>query len=238
MSGHSKWAKIHRQKGAADAKRGNLFTKLSKNISVAARNGGDPDMNFSLKLAVDRAKSSNMPKDKIENAIKRGTGEMGGAVIEEVVYEAYGPNGIPLIIEGVTDNKNRTTPEVKAILGKNGGSLGAQNSVQWMFERQGVIYIANDKITDKDELTLELIDCGAADVVDEEGGLAVYTSFSDFEKVKKELEIKNIQPEEAQIEWVAKDKVTAEEEIQNRIDRIVDLLEEHDDVNSVFTNLE
>lgn len=238
MSGHSKWDKIHRQKGAADAARGNLFTKLSRNISVAARGGGDPDMNFSLKLAIDKAKGSNMPKDKIENAIKRGTGELGGDIIEPVMYEAFAPGGMPLLIEGVTDNKNRTTPEVKAILTKNGGSLGAQNSVKWMFEHKGVIRVDLDKVEDKDELMLEIIDMGAEDVKEEADGLTVETSFAGFEKVKKALENKNIKLGYAEMEWVAKDKQTVEESVAERIDKIIDLLEAHDDVNGVFTNIE
>ncbi|MBT5503422.1 YebC/PmpR family DNA-binding transcriptional regulator [Candidatus Falkowbacteria bacterium] len=238
MSGHSKWDKIHRQKGATDAARGNLFTKLSRNISVAARGGGDPDMNFSLKIAIDKAKASNMPKDKIENAIKRGTGELGGAVIEEVLYEAYGPGGMPLLIEGVTDNKNRTTPEVKAILTKNGGSLGAQNSVKWMFEHKGVIRVDLAKLEDKDELMMEVIDLGADDVEEEEGGLTIETSFSNFEKVRKELENKSIKLDYAEMEWVAKDKQEVNEQSAEKIERIMDLLEAHDDVNGVYTNIE
>lgn len=237
MSGHSKWAKIHRQKGAADAKRSNLFTKLSKNISVAARSGGDPDMNFNLRLAIDKAKDASMPKENIEKAIKRGTGELEGGTLEEVMYEAYGPGGLPLLIEGITDNKNRTTPEVKAILTKNGGSLGAQNSVQWMFAHKGVIRINLEKIQNKDDLTLELIDAGAEDVQDEEGGLTVYCQFQDFEKIKKFLDQKSIEPEYAEIEWVAKDEQEASEDVQEKIDRIIDLLEEHDDVNAVYSNI-
>ena len=237
MSGHSKWAKIHRQKGAADAARGNLFTKLSKAVSLAARNGGDPEMNFSLRLAIDKAKASNMPKDNIEKAIKRGTGELGGAVIEEMIYEAYGPKGVPLLIESVTDNKNRTTPEVKALLGKNGGSLGAQNSVKWMFEHKGVIRIGLAKVEDKDTLMLEIIDWGADDVLEEDDGFTVETSFKNFEKVKKEIEEKNITVDYAEVEWVAKDKVDVDDDVAEKIEKLVERLEEHDDVSSVFTNI-
>ncbi|NQT49437.1 YebC/PmpR family DNA-binding transcriptional regulator [Candidatus Kuenenbacteria bacterium] len=237
MSGHSKWDKIHRQKGVTDAKRGNLFTKLSRNITLAARKGGDPEMNFSLKLAVDKAKASNMPKDGIEKAIKRGTGELGGEVIEELMYEAFGPSGVALLIEGATDNKNRTTPEVKAILARNGGTLGAQNSVKWMFEHKGVIRINLAGIEDKDSLMLDIIDFGADDVHEEEGGFTVTTTFSGFEKVRKNLENKNTKIEYAEMEWVAKDKQEIDESIAEKIDRIVEWLEEHDDVNSVYTNI-
>jgi YebC/PmpR family DNA-binding regulatory protein len=237
MSGHSKWASIKHKKGAADAKRANLFTKLSKNITVAARNGGDPDMNFSLRMAVDKARSLSMPKDNIERSIKKGTGELGGEILEEVIYEGYGPGGVALLIEGITDNKNRTTPEVRAILTKAQGSLGAQNSVKWMFEHKGVIGIELSSVNDKDELSLELIDVGAEDVVEEDNGLTIYSEFTDFEKVKKELEKKNIKIEYAEVEWVAKDATDIEDGLRERVDKIIDSLEEHDDVNAVFTNL-
>lgn len=237
MSGHSKWATTKHKKAAADAKRSNLFTKLSKNITIAARNGGDPEMNFSLRMAVDKAKAASMPKDNIEKAIKRGTGELEGGSLEEVTYEGYGPSGVALLIEGITDNKNRTTPEVKAILSKSGGSLGAQNSVQWMFEHKGVLGVELTQVQDKDELTLELIDEGADDVAEEDGSLTVYCSFASFEKIKKVLESKKIELSYAEVEWIAKDPVEAESDVQEKIDKIVDALEDHDDVNAVFTNL-
>lgn len=238
MSGHSKWAKIHRQKGTADAKRSNVFTKHSKNIALAAKNGGDPDMNFALRLAIDKAKAVNMPKDKIENAIKRGTGEVAGASYEEVMYEAYGPSGVPFLIEGVTDNKNRTTPEVKAILTKNGGSLGAQNSVAWMFEHKGVFRIDLKELpTGKDEFMLEVLNWGAEDVVEEDDGLTVYTVFTDFEKMKQKMETEKIQTEYAELDWVAKDKQEVANEVNEKINRLVDMLEDHDDVGSVYTNI-
>jgi YebC/PmpR family DNA-binding regulatory protein len=237
MSGHSKWATTKHRKAAVDAKRSNLFTKISKLISIAARNGSDPEMNFSLRLAMDKARQANMPKDNIEKAVKRGAGELGGAALEEVMYEGYGPSGIPLLIEGVTDNKNRTTPEVKAILTKNGGSLGAQNSVKWMFGHKGVIRIELAADQDTDELMLEIIDLGADDVLEEEGGLTVYAGFKNFEKVKKDLETKQLKIDCAEMEWVAKDRQNMDESVQDKVARIIDLLEEHDDVNSVYTNL-
>jgi YebC/PmpR family DNA-binding regulatory protein len=247
MSGHSKWDKIHRQKGVADAKRGSIFTKHSKNVTIAAKNGGDPTMNFSLRLAIDNAKRDNMPKDNIDKAIKKGTGELEGVNYEDVMYEGYAPGGIPILIEGVTDNKNRTTPEVKSILSKNGGSLGAQNSVAWMFEHKGVIHIDNEKIgdpssldelrrTSKDELMMELLDSGAEDVV-EEDGLTVYTSFESFESVRKYLEEKNIETSYCELDWVAKDKVEVDDKKGEKIAKLVESLEEHDDVNSVYTNV-
>jgi YebC/PmpR family DNA-binding regulatory protein len=236
MSGHSKWSKIQRQKGVTDSRRGSLFTKHSKNITIAAKNGGDPTMNFSLRLAIDRAKQDNMPKDNIDKAIKKGTGELGSVNYEDVMYEGYAPGGVPIIIVGITDNKNRTTPEVKAILSKNGGSLGAQNSVAWMFEHKGVIYIEDAKVKEKDELMLELLDTGADDVA-EEDGLTIYTTFENFENVKKFLDTKNIDTDYSEIEWVAKDKMEVDDSRGEKIQKIIDLLEEHDDVNAVYSNL-
>ena len=235
MSGHSKWDKIHRQKGVADAKRGSLFTKHSKNITIAAKNGGDPTMNFSLRLAVEKAKLDNMPKDNIEKAIKKGTGEIEGVNYEDVMYEGYAPGGVPILIVGITDNKNRTTPEVKAILSKNGGSLGAQNSVAWMFEHKGVIHIAN--ADEQDELMLELLDAGAEDVL-EEDGLTVYTTFENFEKVIKFLETKKIETDYSEIDWVAKDKQDVDESRADSVQKIIDALEDHDDINNVYSNVE
>jgi len=237
MSGHSKWETTRRRKGAVDAKKASAFTKLSHNISIAARKGGDPEMNFSLFTAIEKAKGANMPKDNIEKAIKRGTGELEGAIIEEVLYEGFGPGGVALLIEGITDKKNRTTPEVKMILSKHGGSLGAQNSVQWMFERKGVIHLQPEQVLNKDEMTLALLDFGADDVAEEDGGLTVYCSFANFEKVKKQLEQKGIKPEYAEIEWVAKDKQAVSDEVREKVDNLIELLEEHDDVNSVYANI-
>ena len=220
-----------------DLLRSNLFTKLSRNITIAARNGGDPEMNFSLRMAIDKAKASSMPKDNIEKAIKRGTGELEGGALEEVMYEGYGQGGVALLIEGVTDNKNRTTPDIKALLSKNGGSLGAQNSVQWMFEHKGVIGIQPEQIKDKEDLMLELIDFGAEDVVEDDDGLTVYVSFANFEKVKKAIEQKEINLAYAEVEWVAKDAVDVDTSIQEKIEKIVEVLEDYDDVNAVYTNL-
>ncbi len=237
MSGHSKWATTHKQKEATDAKRGNLFTKLSKNISLASKKGGDPETNFSLRLAIEKAKEANMPKDNIEKAIKRGTGEISGLVLENVFYEGYAPNGVALLIDGVTDKKARTTPEVKAILTKFGGSLGTQNSVQWMFEHRGVFRIENDNLKDKDSLTLELLDNGAEDIIEEDDGLTVFSSFESFEKLKKFLESKNINSVFSELEWIAKDKIKISEEARQSVDKLIENLQGHDDINNVFTNI-
>jgi len=238
MSGHSKWATTKNKKEAADKKRSSIFTKLARNISVAARKGGDPDMNFSLRLAIDRAKDANVPKDNIERAIKKGTGEDGGAVLEEVLYEAYGPHGVPIIIEAVTDNKNRSTSDIKAILNKYGGTLASQNAVQWMFEKKGLLRISLDKVPDIDSFTLELIDLGADDVREEDAGLTVFVGFTNFEKLKKALEAKNIVTDYAEVEWVPKEKNNSlDVEAQGKIENLVEILEDYDDVNNVYTNV-
>lgn len=194
-------------------------------------------MNFSLYTAIEKAKEANMPKDNIEKAIKRGTGELEGALIEEVLYEGFGPGGAALLIEGVTDKKNRTTPEIKMLLTKHGGSLGAQNSVQWMFERKGVIHLQPEQVANKDEMTLELIDQGADDVIEEGGGMTIYCNFVNFEKIKKHLEQKGLKLEYAEMEWAAKDKQPVSDEVREKINNLVELLEEHDDVNAVYANV-
>ena len=237
MSGHSKWATTKRHKDLVDAKRAGVFTKLSRNITIAARNGGDPDMNFSLRLAVDRAKAASMPKENIEKAIKKGTGELEGAILEEVMYECFAPGGVALLVEAVTDNRNRTMPEIKELLVKFGGSIGSQNSVKWMFEHKGVIFIANEQVKDKDEMMMFLVEFGADDVVEEEGGLAVYCGFNNFEKVKKQLEAKGVKVEFAEMAWVAKEKLKIDDAARQKIDALVEALEDHDDVNGVYTNV-
>ncbi len=237
MSGHSKWATTKHKKEAADKKRSANFAKLSKNIILAAKQGGDPNMNFSLRLAVDKAKSASMPKENIDRAIKRGTGELEGATMEEMLYEGYGPGGVALLIECVTDNKNRTTPDIRAILTKAGGSIGALNSVKWMFERKGVFHLnAEQTSEDRDGLTMSLLENGADDVV-EENGLTVFSSFENFEKIRKFLELKNITPEYAEVEWVAKDQADVDESTREKVLTLVDILEENDDVNAVYSNL-
>lgn len=237
MSGHSKWATTKHRKAAVDAKRANIFTKLARNIVIAARRGADPDFNFSLRLAIDKAKAENMPKDKIEQAIKRGTGELEGAVIEEVLYEGFGPAGIALIIVGATDNKNRTMSEIKTLLSKNGGTLSGQNAVKWMFDHKGVIHLTPEQTPDKDAMTLELIDMGADDVQEEDGGLTLFCQFEKFEKIRKALESKGLKLEYAEMEWVAKEKTAVDEKAQEKIQALVEQLEGHDDINSVFTNV-
>jgi len=233
MSGHSKWSQIHRQKGVADTKRGAIFTKLGKAIVIAAKNGGgDPEMNFKLRLAVDQAKQANMPKDNIDRAIKKGTGELGGGIIEEISYEGFGPNGTAFIIECLTDNRNRTSAAVKHLLTKHGGRLGGPNAVSWMFEHKGIIRI--EKIND--ELELEIIDAGAQDVIKDEEGVSIYCQPQNLQKIKEFLEQKNINIDYAEVEQIAKEKKEISQEDAEKIQRLLDELEENEDVNNYYTN--
>lgn len=237
MSGHSKWATTKRHKGIVDAKRANIFCKLAKNIMMAARKGGDPDMNFSLRLAIDKAKESNMPKDKIESAVSRGSGANTGETLEEVLYEAFGPSGVALLIEGITNSRNRTTGEIKAFLNKRGANLGAPNSVQWRFAHKGVIHLTPEQIKDKETLQLQLIDWGVDDVKEEDGGLTVYCDFANFEKIKKALEAQSLKLEYAQMEWVAKEGLEVPASVRESVEGLMEALEENDDVNAVYSNL-
>lgn len=239
MSGHSKWSTIKRKKGAADAKRGAIFTKLGKMITVAAsEKGGDLDTNFSLRMAVDKAKAANMPKDNIERAIKRGTGELEGAKIEEYVYEGIGPVNAQYIVKGLSDNKNRCAAEVRHIFSKYGGSLG---SVMWNFEQKGVILVLKTELQSTnieiDDLELELIDAGADDIKIEEEGVTVITSMEDLQKVKKYFEDKGINTESAEIEFVAKDQVEITEADQEKIEKFEEALDDCDEVSDYYSNI-
>lgn len=225
MSGHSKWSKIKRQKGAADQKRGNIFTKLGKNISLAAKNGKDPDMNSGLRAAIDAARAANMPKSNIDKAILRGAGEIPGQILEEATYEGYGPNGVALIIETITDNKNRTISFIKSVLTKHNGSLGGPNSVAYMFDKKGVIRIEK---TDE-ELQLKAIDAGAEDVIEEEGGLTIYSNPTDLENIKNQLG----ETDYAEIEMIPQNKVDVDEE---KLDKLIEELETSDDISKIYTN--
>lgn len=237
MSGHSKWATIKRAKGAADAKRGKLFSKLSKNISVAVRTGGgntDPSFNFKLRMAIDKAKEAAMPADNIDRAIKRGAGE-GKEAIESVVYEGYGPAGSALIIEAVTDNKNRTTQTVRNTFNKAGGRMGEQGSVGWMFESKGQILL--EKQPGTEDLALELIDVGAEDIKESDEGLEIYTLPIDLEKVKKYLEDKGLKTLAAEVIMKPNQSVELSEEDAKKVQDLIATLEEDDDVMGVHSNV-
>lgn len=239
MSGHSKWATIKRAKGATDIKRGAAFTKLARAITVAARSGGgDQTMNFKLRLAIDKARDGNMPKDTIERAIKRGTGELEGAQIESLTYECFGPGGVALIVEALTDNKNRTVSNLKHILQEHGGNLGSANSVMWMFERKGVIRLPAAGLDPKtrEELELKIIETGAQDIKDEDGFLTIYTAADQLQEVKEKLEKIGQKVEHADTEFVAKESVAIDESVKSRLEKLFEALDADDDVQDFYTN--
>ncbi len=235
MAGHSKWSQIKHQKGANDAKRGALFTKLGNAITMAAKSGGgDPDMNFSLRLAIDKAKGSNMPKDNIERAVKRGTGELEGAAIEEITYEGFASDGIALIIECLTDNRNRTSSEIKYALTKAGGSLGGPNAVSWMFDHVGVV--ETQKITEEQQL--ELIDAGANDFSQEDQVTHIFCSPADLQKIKDAVEKIGKKINAAEIEYKPKEPKALSSEEAAKFQKLYSTLEELDDVSNIYTNAE
>ncbi len=241
MSGHSKWAKIHRKKGAADAKKGASFTRLSNAITLAAKEkGGDPSMNFSLRLAIDKAKAENMPKDNIDRAVKKGTGELEGQQISEVVYEGFMPGGIPIIIEALTDNKNRTAANIKHILSKHGGSLGSSGSVSWQFERKGVIQLkeGSTKGKDKDELELDIIDAGADDIKGKDGQLAVLCPMESLQEVREKLEEAGFEIDDASLEWIPKETISISAEDNEKVGKLFEILEDDEDVMGFYTNVD
>jgi YebC/PmpR family DNA-binding regulatory protein len=241
MSGHSKWATTHRQKSLADAKKGATFTKIANLIIIAAKQGGgDLDANFSLRLAVDKAKAANMPKDNIERAIKRGTGEGGESKnFEEVTYEIFGPAGSIFIAEAITDNKNRTVSDLKAVLNRHGGQLGALNSVSWMFERKGVIILDSTSLAGKnqDDLELSLIDAGAADIIKEADTWEIQTAPDKLNAVVVALKNEGLEAKESGLQYLSKNDVTiSNPEDQARVENFYNLLDDLDDINSVYTN--
>ncbi|MBS1517399.1 MAG: YebC/PmpR family DNA-binding transcriptional regulator [Bacteroidetes bacterium] len=236
MSGHSKWATIKRKKAATDAARGKVFTKIIKEITIAARDGGgDPDGNPRLRLAIQSAKSSNMPQDNITRAIKKGTGELEGVKYEEITYEAYAPNGIAIIIESVTDNKNRTVAELRHCISKAGGNLGESGSVAWMFERKGVINIEKDGVKE-DDLMEVILEAGAEDLKSEGDYFEVITQLENFEPVRKAIEDKSYKIESASLQYIAKDLLPVDGKKSEEVIRCIEAVEENEDVQNVYTN--
>lgn len=236
MAGHSKWAQIKRKKAANDAKRGHMFTKLIREITVAAREGGgDPNFNPRLRLAVDTAKAANMPADNIERAIKRGTGELEGVNYEEITYEGYGPGGVALFIETLTDNANRTVAEVRHILSKHGGSLGQSGSVAWQFDRKGQIYIDASRY-DEDATMMAVLEAGAEDLQREDGTFVVTTDVANFHAVQQALREKGIAFEQAELAMVPKTSVHVAGADAQRLLKLLDALDDADDVQKVHSN--
>lgn len=241
MSGHSKWHTIKRAKGAADQRRGQLFTKLARDITIAAREGGsgDPDMNFRLRLAVDKAKLNNMPSDNIQRAIDRGLGKGNEAALEEIIYEGYAPGGIALLIETATDNRNRTNSEVRSTLTKGGGSPGEPGSVGWMFEQKGLIVVdLNEHRLDVDEVMLQAIDAGAEDVEVSDDAVEIYTDFKQLAAVREKLLAEGIPLASAEKTMHSKTTIQADAEDALRAMRLMEKLEDLDDVQKVYSNLD
>lgn len=237
MSGHSKWATIKHKKAATDAKRGNLFTKLIKEITVAARNGGNPDTNPRLRVAIERAKESSMPADNIDRAIKKGTGQLEGVTYEDITLEGYGPGGVAIYVEGVSDNKNRTTAEIRTIFTKKGGNMAGAGSVAWMFEKKGYIVVGK-KTIDEDKLMSVALDAGAEDMIVEEENFAIKTAPQDFFKVKKAIDDAGIKTEDAEITLLPKSTVKLAGEDAKKVLDLVDNIEEHEDVQHVYANFD
>jgi len=239
MSGHSKWSTIKRQKGANDAKRGAIFTKMAREITVAARQGGgDPDANYRLRLAMDKARSVNMPADNIKRAIEKATGGGDTEQYEEIVYEGYGPGGVAVLVEAQTDNRNRTAAEVRSMFSKSGGQLAGSGAVAWQFEPRGLITVARDGL-DPDEIALAAIDAGADDVdTESEDAIEIYTAPSELEAVRKQLEGTGVAIESAEATMVAKQTVELDSSKARQALRLVEMLEDLDDVQRVTANFD
>ena len=236
MSGHSKWSTIKRKKGAADAKRGKMFTKLIKEITISAREGGgDPSSNPRLRLAVDNAKAANMPADNIDRAIKKATGELAGVTYYELTYEGYGPGGVAIIVEVATDNKNRTVADVRHHFTKHGGSMSENGSVAWMFDRKGIITMPIQDKTEDDIMNI-VLEAGAEDLQSEDEFFEVQTSLESFEPVRKALVSANLEIENASLQWIAKNTVSVGSEEAEKVMKLIEALEESDDVQNVYSN--
>jgi YebC/PmpR family DNA-binding regulatory protein len=238
MSGHSKWASIKHKKGALDAKRGKTFTKIIREMSIAARlGGGDPNSNPRLRTAVDKAKAVNMPADNIKRAIQKGTGELEGAAYEEITLEGYGPGGVAILVEGTSDNRNRTVAEIRHVFTKNGGNLGGAGSVSYMFKPRGFIAIAKDKV-DEEKLMDLALEAGADDIVPSGDMFEVYTSQGGYEAVLAAVKKAGIEPDEAQIGKYAENTIALEGVKAQQMLKLIEALEESDDVQNVWANFD
>jgi YebC/PmpR family DNA-binding regulatory protein len=237
MSGHSKWSTIKHKKGAADAKRGKIFSKLAKAITSAARQGGgNPDMNLKLQYAIDSAKSENMPKDNIERAILKGTGELNAdSVLYECLYEGYGSNGVAVMAEILTDNKNRTAAEIRKIFERSGGNLGESGCVSWMFQKKGVITVDAGEI-EEDKLMTLVLDAGCDDLQVEDGKYEIDCETKDYNNIKKVLQDEGIKIESAEISWIPSTSIDLDEAKGRKIISLMEKLENHDDVQNVYAN--
>lgn len=238
MAGHSHWARIKRAKSVTDARRGRVWSRLSRGIIVAARQGGgDPDSNLALRYAIDAARDANMPKDTIERAIKKGTGELGGAALEELVFEGYGPGGAAVLCRVLTDNRNRTAPEIKRIFEMHGGNVGSANCVAWMFTKRGVFVVAASQ-ADEDTLTGIALESGADDVQSLGDAFELTCDPAAFGAVRQALEAAGIKPESAEVSMVASSQVNLAGAEAERMLKLIEALEDHDDVQAVHSNFE
>ena len=238
MSGHSKWSTIKRKKEKNDAQRGRIFTKLVKEITIAAREGGgNVNVNARLRTAVLTSRAENVPQANIDRAIARGTGELEGIMYEELTYEGYGPGGVAVLIEAVTDNKNRTTPEIRHAFSKNGGNIGDTGCVAWMFDQKGLILVTKEG-QDEDEIMMIALDAGAEDIQDEGDTFDVFTSPSEFESVRSQLIENGIEPLRAEISRIPQSTVAIEGQEAEQLLRLLEVLEEHDDVQNVYANFD
>ena len=237
MSGHSQWSSIKHQKSLVDAKRGKIFSKISRQISIAAKEGDkNPESNPKLRMAIDYAKKHNMPKENIERAIKKGTGELAGEKLEQFIFEAIGPGNSAIIIEGITDNRNRTLGEIKQILSSYNGKLANEGSLRWMFQRKGIIEV-NVENNEREKLELFAIEAGAEDISFKENILEINTKPEDLEKVKKNLEEKGVELESSSLDWVSKEEIEIEEKEKQSNEKLFSALDENDDIQELYSNI-
>lgn len=235
MSGHSKWSTIKRQKGAKDAARGAVFTKLGNAIAIAARSGADPEMNFTLRLAIDKAKAANMPSANIQRSVDRGSGKLGGEQIQEVMYEGYGPGGVAILVECATDNLNRTYPEVKLAFSKNGGNIAEKGAVAFQFDHKGMIRVKGSG----DELMLQALDAGAEDVQEEDGETVIYTVNKDLAKVRDTLKDAGLDILEAELTYVPNNTVeVSDADVARKLMKVMNALDDLDDVTNTHVNFD
>ncbi|MGI6642065.1 MAG: YebC/PmpR family DNA-binding transcriptional regulator [Limnochordia bacterium] len=238
VAGHSKWANIRHKKSKEDAKRGQMFTKLARQITIATKEGGpDPESNFKLRLAIDAARSVNMPNDNIERAIQRGVGGLDGDNYEEVIYEGYGPNGVAIMLEALTDNRNRTAGELRHRFSKFGGNLGESGCVAWMFDRKGLLVLEREG-RDEDEVMLQALEAGADDVTVNEDVFEITTDPQVFAQVKQELEAVGMKFVGAELSWIPKNNVPISAAQEESVEKLIDALEDLDEVQEVYTNYE
>jgi len=240
MSRHSHWATIKKKKTIVDQKKGQIFSKLAREIEIAARSGGDPELNPKLRVAIEKAKEARMPAENIEKAIKRGTGELKGSNLQEVIFEAYGPGNVAIIIEGITDNKNRTINELKQILQKFNGKLVSEGAIKWMFERKGCISVNlkdQENVRSKEELELIAIEAGAEDFFWQDDSLDIYTKIENLNEVKKKLEEKGVKISSFSLDWVPKELISVDETTKKRCQELFEMLDENDAVQEIYFNM-